>query len=401
MKVLYRLRDAGFSAYLVGGGVRDLLLGRQPKDFDVATDARPEQVKKIFRSCLLIGRRFRLAHVRFGYEIVEVATFRANSASKFNKQLQTAEHGMILRDNVYGTLEEDAERRDFTINALYYNIADYSIVDYCGGFADLDQKIIRIIGDPRQRYHEDPVRLLRAIRFAGKLGFQIDAATEAPIAELAPLLKHVPAARLFDEVLKLFHSGHAAHIVPLLRQHHLFEQLFPQLAACLAEDKMPFTENILMLTCQNTDARIAADKPVSPGFLFAALLWQPLQKSIQHYLQEGQPIAAACHLAGHEALARQMEQITIPRKFSVMVREIWDLQHRLHKKNPKSVNRVISHPRFRAAYDFLLLRAEAGENNILPLAKWWQRFYEADSATRQQLLEKTAKGKRSRKRKDG
>ncbi len=399
---MYRLHDAGFSAYLVGGSVRDLLLDRIPKDFDVTTNARPEQIKKLFRNCLLIGRRFRLAHVRFGQEIIEVATFRAApSSSKFSKLHQTAEHGMLLRDNVYGTLEEDAERRDFTINALYYNIADYSIVDYCGGVNDLKQKTLRIIGDPRQRYHEDPVRLLRVIRFAGKLGFQIEPTTQAPIAELTPLLKHVPAARLFDEVLKIFHSGHANEILPLLHQYNLLEQLFPQLAACLEDEQKKSIEKFLTLICQTTDARIAENRTISPGFLFAGLLWAPLQKSIQQHLQqEDNTLAIAYSMASHEVIAKQIEQITIPKRFSMMIREIWDLQNRFHKISSKYATRMITHPRFRAAYDFLLLRAQAGEN-IQTLAHWWQQFYEADPAERQHLLEqvpKTKKRKRKRKK---
>jgi len=397
LKVLYRLRDAGYSAYLVGGSVRDLLLERIPKDFDVATNAKPEQVKKLFRNSLLIGRRFRLAHIRFGQEIIEVATFRAGASLKRGLQQQTAEHGMLLRDNVYGTLEEDAERRDFTINALYYNIADFSIVDYCGGVADLKNKTLRIIGEPRQRYHEDPVRLLRAIRFAGKLGLQIDEATQAPITELAPLLKHVPAARLFDEVLKLFHSGHASEIFPLLQRYKLFEQLFPQLTACLEDEQQTATEKLLQLVCHNTDVRIAEGKAISPGFLFASLLWHPLQKSIKHHLQDNPIIAVARNIASHEVIAKQIEQITIPRRFSIMIREIWELQYRLTKTNPKYIERILAHPRFRAAYDFLLLRAQIGED-IQPLAQWWQQFYEADTLERQKLLANAPKHKKRRRK---
>ncbi len=400
LKVMYRLQDAGFSVYLVGGSVRDLLLDRHPKDFDVATNARPEQVKKLFRNCLLIGRRFRLAHIRFGQEIIEVATFRAApSLKKSSKKHQTAEHGMLLRDNVYGTLAEDAVRRDFTINALYYNIADFSIVDYCGGFADLKDKTLRIIGDPRQRYHEDPVRLLRVIRFAGKLGFAIDPATREPIIELAPLLQHVPAARLFDEVLKLFHSGHASDILPLLSEYHLFEQLFPQLADCLTGEQAAVTKKIIALVCQNTDARINEDKTVSAGFLFASLLWQPFQHAIARYLQQGDTLADARHSAERQVISQQIKHITIPKRFSLMIKEIWDLQYYFEKINVKYVTRTVNHPRFRAAYDFLLVRAQASKD-IQTVAKWWQKFYEADTAERQQLLDSVPKtSKRRRKRK--
>jgi poly(A) polymerase len=396
LKVMYRLNNAGYSAYLVGGSVRDLLLGRIPKDFDVATNARPEQVKRLFRNSLLIGKRFRLVHVRFGHEIIEVATFRAMT-TKLNKHRQQAQHGMLLRDNVYGTLEEDAERRDFTINALYYNIEDLSLVDYCGGVADLEQKMLRIIGEPRQRYHEDPVRLLRVIRFAGKLGLNIEPATEEPIAELAPLLQHVPAARLFDEILKIFHSGHASEILPLLRRHKLFEQLFPQVAACLNSEHAPQVEQLLTLVYKNTDARINENKAISAGFLFAALLWYPLQQLTQQLLTQEQPSGLARNSATHEVIARQIEQITIPRRFSIMIREIWDLQYRFTKMHPKRVIRLAAHPRFRAGYDFLLLRAQV-EEDVKPLADWWQQFYEADTTQRQQLLEKSNLPKTKKRR---
>jgi len=400
LKVMYRLRDAGYSAYLVGGSVRDLLLGRSPKDFDVATNAKPEQVKRLFRNSLIIGKRFRLIHVRFGHEIIEVATFRANTSSRSHKHRQHAQHGMILRDNVYGTLEQDAERRDFTINALYYNIQDLSIVDYCGGVEDLKHKTLRIIGEARQRYHEDPVRLLRIVRFAGKLGLTIDPTTEEPIAELAPLLQHVPAARLFDEVLKIFHSGHASEIIPLMRRYKLFEQLFPQISACLESEHNSQAERLLILVCKNTDERIHENKGISPGFLFAALLWYPLQHLTQQLLAQEQPAGIVRNLAPHQVIARQIEQITIPRRFSIMVREIWDLQYRFTKMNPKQITRLLEHPRFRAGYDFLLLRSQAGED-VKKLSDWWQQFYEADTEQRQQLLEKSKmpKTKKRRRRK--
>jgi len=391
------LNEQGYAAYLVGGGVRDLLLGLAPKDFDIATEARPEQIKKLFRNCLLIGRRFRLAHVRFGREIVEVATFRASESKKSHKHRTTAAHGMLLRDNVYGSLEEDAWRRDFTINALYYNIADCSVVDYCSGMADLQNRTIKIIGDPIKRFQEDPVRLLRTIRFAGKLDFNIDPATAAPIIELAPLLQHVPAARLFDEVLKLFHSSKALATFKLLRQYHLFAELFPQTAVCLVENAA-MTEKLLEISCKNTDLRIADQKTVSPAFLFASLLWIPMQKLMEEYIKAGYSLNIAQDKATHEVLAKQLKKISIPKRFTNSVREIWQMQYRFGRQQKRHVMHLIEHPRFRAAYDFLLLRAEAGEISSA-LADWWTDFIAADETKRQQLLDALPKPKKRRKRK--
>lgn len=394
LKVLYRLKDAGFSAYLVGGGVRDLLLERAPKDFDIATNAHPEQIKKLFRNCLLIGRRFRLAHIRFGRETIEVATFRSSQTSKKSKHLYSAEHGMLLRDNVYGTLVEDAWRRDFTVNALYYNIADFSVIDYCGGIADLKHRTLRIIGDARERFREDPVRLLRTIRFAGKLGFQIHPDTEAPITELAALLQHVPAARLFDEVLKLFHSGEALTTFQFLRHYHLFTQLFPQTAACLKKTKYAtHAEHLLKTACENTDTRIRAHKTVSPAFLFAALLWYPRANLIEQYEAEGLPAQIARDAAEQEVLKQQIQQISIPRRFTQVVREIWGLQQRLQHCHRKHVLNILAHPRFRAGYDFLLLRASAGEA-LQKIADWWTLFQDTDTETRQMMIEKLPKPRR-------
>lgn len=393
MKVLYRLKEAGFDAYIVGGSVRDLLLGFTPKDFDIATDARPEQVKQLFRNCLLIGRRFRLAHIRFGREIIEVATFRGEQKKKFSKHHRVAEHGMVLRDNIYGTLEEDARRRDFTVNALYYNITDFSLIDYCDGLADIKHKTLRLIGDPQQRYREDPVRLLRTIRFAGKLGFAIAPETAAPIIELAALLKHVPAARLYEEVLKLFHSGNAATIISLLRQYGLFTILFPQIASHLT----PSAETLLELACESTDKRIRAGKPVSPAFLFACLLWQPLKDRINQLLADELPATLAQDKATHEIIAQQTKQLTIPRRFALMTREIWHFQQRLERRQAKYVWRILAHPRFRAAYDFLVLRATAGEP-VQEQADWWTQLQAVDAATRQQMVEKLPKQAKRSKR---
>lgn len=389
--MLYRLKDAGFSAYLVGGCVRDLLLGLNPKDFDVVTNAHPEQIKPLFSRCLLIGRRFRLAHVYFGRNMIEVATFRGGHQKTNN---QRSQHGMILRDNAYGTIEEDIWRRDFTINALYYNIADFSVVDYCGGMQDLQDKILRMIGDPEVRYQEDPVRLLRIIRFAGKTGFNIEPKTERPILQHASLLQHVPAARLFDEILKIFHGGKALATLPLLEKYHLLSQLFPQLAQCLT---LPAARKMLELTCQTTDARINSDKHVSPAFLFAAFLWYPLLQRIEHLKEQGLEPGILQSKASQEIISAQTKRIAIPRRFTLAVREIWDLQHRLEQRKPSAIFYLLEHPRFRAAYDFLLLRAECGEATH-EAGKWWTAFQEADDTYRQHMMKALPKIKKHTKR---
>ncbi len=369
LKVLYHLKKGGFDAYLVGGCVRDLLLGLEPKDFDVATNAAPEKVRKLFSNCRLIGRRFRLAHIYFGRQIIEVATFRGKT------QHHHPETGMILRDNIYGTIEEDAWRRDFTINALYYNSKDFSIVDFTGGMQDLNNKIIRMIGEPKGRYHEDPVRMLRALRFSAKLNFSLDPETKKPISTLAGLLQNVPQARLFDELIKWFVSGHSFETFKLLRQYGLFAVLFPQTEAILTCEK---NLKLLVQGFINTDQRIAEKKSLNPAFLFAVLLWQPLQKRIIQYQEQGLRLFPALHRAMPEVLQQQTEHIAIPLRFKRMMKEIWLLQYRLQQKNPKKIAQTLQQPRFRAGYDFLLLRAEAGEK-IQALANWWTRVQEETS----------------------
>ncbi|SBO12014.1 Poly(A) polymerase I precursor [Vibrio mediterranei] len=278
LKVLYRLNGAGYDAYLVGGGVRDLLLGEQPKDFDIATNATPEQIKKLFRNCRLIGRRFRLAHIMFGRDIIEVATFRGHHQEQEKNVSQQSKEGMLLRDNVYGSIDEDAERRDFSINAMYYNIGDYSIHDYAGGMEDLEDRLIRLIGEPEVRYREDPVRMLRAIRFAAKLDFDIEEDTAAPIEELAPLLRDIPSARLYEESLKLLQSGYGLETYHLLREYNLFQQLFPIIAPHFTEEYSSRTEQVLDLVLDATDERIEEGKRVNPAFMFAAMLWYPMME---------------------------------------------------------------------------------------------------------------------------
>lgn len=399
LKVLYRLRDAGYQAHLVGGGVRDLLLGREPKDFDVATDATPEQVRGVFRNCRLIGRRFRLAHIHFGREIIEVATFRSmrDPADEGDREL---DNGMLVRDNVYGTIEEDALRRDFTVNALYYNIADFSVIDYAGGLQDLQAGVLRLLGDPETRYREDPVRMLRAVRFAAKLGFVINPACERPIFELGALLQGVPAARLFEEVLKLFMGGMALETFEKLRHYDLFGELFPETEESLSHEEHDFPITFVNRGMANTDLRIREGKPVTPAFLFAVLLWEPVRRFSDELLGAGQSPLAAMQEAGSEMVYRQSRRISIPKRFSLPMREIWSLQHRFLHRSGKRPHRLLTHPRFRAAYDFLLLRAEAGE--IDPeLAQWWTRFQEVNGEERDHMAkqgEGGTEGKRRRRR---
>jgi poly(A) polymerase len=382
--VLHRLREAGFGAYLVGGCVRDMLLGREPKDFDVSTDAKPEEVRQVFRNCRLIGRRFRLAHVHFGREIIEVATFRAQYVEEEDEEGRVIENGRIIRDNVYGTIEEDAWRRDFTINALYYNISDFSVVDYVGGVEDIRAGVLRLIGEPAVRFHEDPVRMLRAVRFAVKLGFRIDPAAEAAIHEHAALLGGISPARLYEEVLKLFQGGIAEQTLEMLRHYHLFEHLFPATEKCLDDADQGDFRALLTRALANTDARIADGKPVTPAFLYAALLWGPMRAEARRLQASGMPEIAALQQASRDVMQSQSRHAILPRRFSAQMREIWILQPRLQRNSAKRALRLLQHPRFRAAYDFLLLRAETGED-LAELAEWWTRFQESDEA-RAELL---------------
>ncbi|MFO7593737.1 MAG: polynucleotide adenylyltransferase PcnB [Pseudomonadota bacterium] len=395
LKVLYRLSKGGYEAYLVGGGVRDLLLGREPKDFDIATSATPDEVKKLFRNCRLIGRRFRLAHVHFGREIIEVATFRAGHEAGSDAHINDS--GILVRDNVYGTLEEDAWRRDFTVNALYYNIRDFSVVDYTGGMPDLESGRIRMIGDPHQRFREDPVRMLRAVRFAAKLGFRIDKESEKAIRELGYLLEEVSNARLFDETLKLFLGGSAVETYELLRHYRLFGQLYPETEGCLAEEKDHFPHTLLLHALENTDRRIQQGKPVTPAFLYAALLWEPVRREFE--LLKGRDISPiqAMQMAGDAVIARQVPRVMVPKRFSLQSREIWEWQERLKRNSGKRALRLLEQPRFRAAYDFLLLRARNGEASR-ELADWWSEFQQSNEASRNAMLRRTGNGKGNNRR---
>jgi poly(A) polymerase len=396
-KVLDGLAAAGFASHLVGGCVRDLMLGREPKDFDVVTDATPEQVRKLFRSSRLVGRRFRLAHVRFGREIIEVATFRAvPEDEEGGAGLERTAGGRLLRDNVYGDREQDAVRRDFTVNALYYDSRDQTVVDYVGGVEDLRKGVLAVIGDPTTRYREDPVRMLRAIRFAAKLGFRLEENTGAPIRDLSALLRDVPPARLFEEVLKLFHSGYALETYELLRSYGLFGHLFPQVEQGLTEEEEGFPLTLLPKALANTDKRIGESKPVTPAFLFAALLWEPVRKRMQNLLASGEAEYTALDLASREVVAAQLTRVTIPRRFTVPMVEIWTMQLRLRNRHGRRVQQLAEHPRFRAAYDFLLLRAECGEEDPA-VAEWWTRYQETDAAEREAMA-RAAGGRRRRRR---
>ncbi|MGQ9658650.1 MAG: polynucleotide adenylyltransferase PcnB [Thermochromatium sp.] len=397
LRVLYRLRQERFQAHLVGGGVRDLLLGHEPKDFDIATDATPEQVRQVFRNCRLIGRRFRLAHVHFGREIIEVATFRGSGSDDGNNADRQVRNGLIVRDNLYGTIEEDAFRRDFTINALYYDIADFALIDYAGGLDDLRAGRLRLIGDPVQRYREDPVRMLRAVRFACKLGFTIDPATEQPLFELGHLLRDIPSARLFDELLKLFHSGYGLAAFEKLRHYGLFGHLFPATEACLAREDHNFPITFVSRGLANTDQRLAEDKPVTPAFLYAILLWEPVRRRWEERMAQGLSANEAMQLASSEICAHQQSRVAIPKRFSLPMREIWALQPRLEQRDGKRPLRLITHPRFRAAYDFLVLRAEAGEADP-ELADWWTRFQDASGQERVSMIEPSVRRKRRPRR---
>ncbi|AEK58161.1 MULTISPECIES: polynucleotide adenylyltransferase PcnB [Acidithiobacillus] len=391
LQVLNTLHQAGHQAYLVGGSVRDLLLGREPKDYDVATDARPEQVRKLFRrNARLIGRRFILVHVQFGPEIVEVATFRGQGESAEETSERSAS-GRILADNVYGSLEEDAGRRDFTANALYYNIADRSILDFADGLTDLQAGRLRMIGDPEQRYREDPVRMLRAVRFAAKLGFQMDAAVEAAIAPCRDLLLEVPSARLFEETIKLFLTGHAQSSFDLLRRTGLFAALFPQLDRVLDAADAESARELLRLALEGTDQRVLLGKSVTPAFLFAALLWSALQAQRQHLEAQDKPANVALQQAAAELLEESRGRVAIPRRFALPMREIWDLQPRFTRRGGRRPYALLAHPRFRAAFDFLLLRQQSGEfvdhPELAGLGTWWTEFQEADSEGRKALME--------------
>jgi len=369
LRVLYGLHEAGYQACLVGGAVRDLLAGITPKDFDVATNATPDEVRQVFRNCRLIGRRFRLAHVMFGREIIEVATFRANEDDGSGDR-KVHDGGRLLRDNVYGTIEDDAIRRDFTANALFYAIEDFSVRDYVGGFEDVQQRVLRLIGDPATRYREDPVRMLRAVRLAAKLDFTIAPDTAAPIPQLARLLTEAAPARLFDECLKLFLSGHAQASFAALERLRLFPVLFPESAAALASNRSGVLRQLLLDGLSNTDLRVREQLPVSPAFLFAVLLWPAYCRTLAGLQAQGMIPALAHQRAADRVTLHQVNMIALPRRFSLPMQEIWQFQTRFATRQRKRVLRTLGHPRFRAAYDFLLLREQAAGGHGEDVAFW-------------------------------
>ncbi|MBS9778102.1 MAG: polynucleotide adenylyltransferase PcnB [Gammaproteobacteria bacterium] len=368
LTVLYGLHKAGYRALLVGGCLRDVLRGESPKDFDVTTDATPEQVKEVFRNCRIIGRRFRLAHVHFGRDIIEVATFRADEKG------ETDSDGLVVNHNTFGTITTDVHRRDFTLNALYYDIADFSIIDYVGAMEDIDDSVIRMIGDPLERYEEDPVRMLRAARFAAKLGMRIEPKTEQAIARKKHLLENIPTARLFDETIKLFLSGYALAAYEELRIYDLFGELFPATDALLKKFDHPKHaqyKKLIKQALKNTDHRLAHDEPVAIGFLYAVILWPLFTELLQQKINDGIHWHQALHdtidMVFHEAAKR----VGIPMRHKSMVRDIWVMQSRLtaEKLNKKRMESVLMHKRFRAGYDFLELRLQSGEKEL-------QEFYE-------------------------
>ena len=394
LKVLNRLNGAGYDAYLVGGSVRDLLLHKAPKDFDIATNATPNQIRKLFKNARIIGRRFKLAHILFHREIIEVATFRGHEPTSGNHE--TNEQGMLVRDNVFGTLEEDAWRRDLTINSLYYCIKDSTIVDYTGGFNDIKKQTISMIGDPEKRYMEDPVRMLRAIRFAAKLNFRLADETASPIKHLAHHLTHVSSSRLFDEVTKLYQCGSAQMVQSMLVTYHLFETLFPQVTKL--DSTVHPCDALIDIALQNTDNRIKENKPVTPAFFFAILLWFPLLQKTEELKSQGKEPLPALEQAMSIVIAEQNRIVSIPKRFTQVMREIWILQYRLTKRSGRRAFNLLQHPRFRAAYDFLALRALAGDESM-ELADWWTNFQEVDDDIKNKMVsELTPQRPRQRRR---
>ncbi len=397
LKVTTCLQQAGYSAFVVGGAVRDLLLGLIPKDYDVATSATPEEIRALFRRSRIIGRRFRLVHVMCGSETVEVSTFRGPSpsdAKNISIIRHTDEHGRLLRDNVFGSQEEDAIRRDFTINALFYDPVKEEIHDFLDGYKDIQEKRLRIIGSPEKRYREDPVRMLRAVRLAAKLKIQIDTPTAAPIGDLAPLLQNVPPARLFDEMLKLLFSGHALACVVDLRKRGLHHGLLPMLDVILEQ---PMGERFITLALRNTDKRIQRGMTVSPGFLFAALLWHEVLTAWKCRQDAGEKLIPALHQAIDKILAIQHKKLAIPRRFDAIITEIWVMQPRFQVRAGRKPFRLLASLRFRAAYDFMLLRCESGELDP-EIANWWKEFKNADDECREGLLMKEGPARKRRKK---
>ncbi len=396
--MLYRLKDGGYQAYLVGGSVRDLLLGGRPKDFDVSTNATPEEVRALFGNSRLIGRRFRLAHIRFGREIIEVATFRAPANHADDDHEIVSGTGQVLRDNVWGTLEDDVWRRDFTANALYYDASDFTVIDYAGGVEDIRARRLRLIGDPEQRYREDPVRMLRAARFAAKLDFELDDSVAEPLGRLASLLDGIPAARLYDEFGKLFQSGYALATFRRLRRHELFGHLFPMtekwLQSASDDRRLEFIEHGL----RSTDERVAKDLPITPMFLFAVFLWGPVSARARYFAEhESMSPVQALIAAGAEISAAQNARISLPKRFSFPMREIMQMQPRFGNRKGRRAKALLAHRRFRAAYDLMVLRVVLGEVDSDD-ADWWTRIQELPEHQKEQEVAPRRRSKKPRRR---
>ena len=397
LKVLQGLSAAGYRALLVGGGVRDPLVGIKPKDFDVTTDATPEQIHRLFKRSRIIGRRFQIVHVRDGRETIEVSTFRAateNPPDQAGKDpFQLGSSGQIIRDNKFGSIEEDAFRRDFTVNALYYDIEDFSLIDYTGGLKDIEQRTLRIIGNPLQRYREDPVRMIRAIRLASKLAFELSPETAAPIKQNAKLLQEVSPARLFEEVNKLFLAGYGHETYHMMLEYGLFEALFPE-----AHAQIQLDESLQLFISQaliNSDNRVEQGKPVVPAFLFSVLLWPQANARHQKLLEAGEPPIPALQKACQDAIAAQQSYVSIPRRFTQNIREIWEMQPRLIQRRKNRIHPMLEHPRFRAAYDFLLLREQSGEQ-LDQAGSWWTEFQDSNKEQRDALIDALPGAKRKR-----
>ncbi len=394
LTVVEKLNRNGYEAYIVGGCLRDLLLGKHPKDFDVATNARPDQIQTIFqRQCRLVGRRFRLAHIMFGHDVIEVATFRANHGEQHSENYaKQSEQGMLLRDNVYGTLEQDAERRDFTVNALYYSPKDNTLHDYFNGLEDLKAGKLRLIGDPATRYQEDPVRMLRSIRFMAKLDMFLDKPSETPIRQLAHLLKNIPPARLFDESLKLLQAGYGVKTYRLLREYGLFEQLFPALMPYFTPQGDSFAERMILTALTSTDERVADKLRVNPAFLFAAFFWYPLREKVDILKNEGGlNNHDAYALAANEILDVFCTALAAPRRHTAVIRDIWFLQLQLTKRSGKVPEKTMMHPKFRAAFDLLVMRAEIEGGEAIELATWWHEYQFSNTDQRIDLMKEQAK----------
>lgn len=394
-EIIRVLQRNNFEAYVVGGCVRDLLLDLNPKDFDIATNATPQQVKRLFRRSRIIGRRFQIVHVQFGRELIEVTTFRSNNTDQ-NGKVQQSASGVLTRDNMFGSLLDDASRRDLSINALYYDTEKNTLHDFCDGLEDLAKRKIRIIGNPATRYSEDPVRLLRAVRFAAKLGFHIDSKSLKPITKMADSLQHVSAPRMFDETLKLFMSGYGLAVFQLLYEYRLFAQLAPQTNR-LIDQGHPTAKNMVEQALTNTDLRIRSNKRVTPAFIYAALLWPSVQKTAAEYERQGHPAASAMGKAANEVIGNQIPITSIPRRFTMAMREIWAMQLTLVKRGGNRASRSMENPRFRAAYDFILLREQTGES-LDGLGDWWTRYQDVSEDERQNMVQKLNTGNPRKRR---